>query len=161
MTSKALYLLFRFAAMVAPAAILISGCSKSTDTSTVVEQAKADTSQAVVDVRVAVSNSWDSIKDDTYDRRADFSSGMNRMADTLDDHARTLRSKMAGAPDAASKDRDAAVKEYDDARADLKVKMTDLGDATADTWSDAKARTATAWTRVRTAYDKAWPNSSS
>jgi hypothetical protein len=86
---------------------------------------------------------------------------MDRMSDKLDERARVLRAKASGVPDAASKDREAAVKEYDDARADLKSKMTDLGNATADTWSDAKAKTAAAWTRVRVAYDKAWPNSSS
>jgi uncharacterized phage infection (PIP) family protein YhgE len=161
MTTKALYLLFRIAAVVAPAALLISGCSKSTDSSTVVEQVKADTAQAVVDIRVDLSNSWNSIKDYTYEKRADFSSGMDRMSDKLDEKARALRSKTAGASDAASKDREAAIKDYDDARADLKARMTDLGNATADTWSDAKAKTVAAWNRVRAAYDKAWPDSSS
>jgi len=160
-TMKSSHLLSLLAALAAPVALFTLGCSKSSDSSTVVEQVKSGATAAAVDVKVAVSDSWDSIKDFTYDRRADFSSGLHRMNDSLDEKARTVRSKMADVPDAASKDRDAAVKEYDDARADLKVKMADLDNATADTWSDAKAKTAAAWTRVKVAYDKAWPNSSS
>jgi hypothetical protein len=155
---KSSHLLSLLAAVVAPAALFTLGCSKSTDSTTVVDQVKSGAAAAVVDVKVAASDSWDSIKDFTYDRRSDFSASMDKMADKMDEDARAVRSKMAGVPDAASKDRDAAIKEYDEARADLKVKMTDLGNATADTWSDAKAKTAAAWTRVRVAYDKAWSN---
>jgi len=57
-------------------------------------------------------------------------------------------------PDAASRDRDSAMKEYDDARADLKEKRTSLENATADTWSDAKAKTAQSCKNTKAAYDK-------
>jgi hypothetical protein len=149
-----------FAAAIGSAALLLSfGCAKSDDASTTVQATRADGSTATVvvsdaNVNVGVSDGWDRIKDFTYDRRADFSAGIDRMSKDMDDRTATFRAKVAGAPDAASSDRDGALKEYDAARADLKAKRTDLDSATADTWADAKAKTSESWKNTKAAYDK-------
>jgi hypothetical protein len=105
-------------------------------------------------MKVAMSDTWDSIKDFTYARRADFSAAMDRMATEMDDKTAALNAKVAGVPDDASRERDSAKREYDRARADLKARLHDLGNATADTWADAKARAAVAWKNVQAAYDR-------
>jgi hypothetical protein len=142
--------LLLLAAALGPAALLLCGCSKPDDSTKLEQDAKA----AVADVKAAASDSWDSIKDFTYERRADFSSAMDRMSKDMDEKAAALKAKMAGVPDAASRDRDSAIKEYDEARDDLKARLTELGNATADTWADAKAKADAAWKRVQAAYDK-------
>jgi hypothetical protein len=150
-TSRCLLLL---AALMSPAALLVSGCSKTDNTSTNAEKVKTDAKEVAADIKAAVSDSWDSIKDYTYEKRADFSASIDRMAGQFDDKIREFKAKVAGATDAASKDREGAIKEYDEARGDLKSKLSDLGNATADTWADAKGKVAQAWKRVQAAYDK-------
>jgi hypothetical protein len=150
-TSSCLLLL---AATMGPAALLTSSCSKTDNTATTVEKVKADAKDVAADIKATVTDSWDSIKDYTYEKRADFSAGIDRMAAQFDDKTRELKAKWAGAPDAASKDRENAIKEYDEARADLKLRLSELGNASADTWADAKEKVAQAWKRVQVAYDK-------
>jgi hypothetical protein len=146
---KTSYLFFLFAAVASPAALIFSGCSK-TDTTSAGDQVKA----AATSVTNAVSDSWDNIKDYTYDRRVEFSASIDRMTVQLDNKTSDLKAKFAAAPDTASKDRASAMKDYDDARADLKAKLADLGNATADTWADAKDKVAQSWKHVQAAYDK-------
>jgi hypothetical protein len=141
------------------ALFLYCGCSKSADSTTTVQTTKADGS--VVTVAVSDTNgaggfsdTWDRIKDFTYEKRADFSSGIDRMSKDMDEKTAEFRARVAGAPDAASRDRDSALKAYDDARADLKSKRDELDSATADTWSSVKAKTAEAWQNTKAAYDK-------
>jgi|HubBroStandDraft_1064217.scaffolds.fasta_scaffold92891_2 hypothetical protein len=149
-----------FAAAIGSAALLLSGgCSKSDDSVTTVQTTRTDGSTATVvvsdtNVSVEVSSAWDRIKDFTFDRRADFSAGIDRMSKDMDDRTAAFRARVSGAPDAASRDRDSAMKEYDEARADLKSKRTDLDNATADTWADAKAKAAESWKSTKAAYDK-------
>ncbi len=158
---KTSHFLLLLAAVMSPAAILTTGCSKADNTSANVEKVKNDAKEIAADVKAAAADSWDSIKDFTYEKRAEFSASIDRMSGQLDDKTREFRAKVAGAPDAASKDRESAIKEYDEARADLKSKLTDLGNATADTWADAKEKVAQAWKRVQAAYDKVKANAAS
>jgi hypothetical protein len=144
--------LHMLAAAICPAALFLGGCSKSEDKS--MQDAKAAAANAAPHMKVAVSDTWDSIKDFTYARRADFSAAMDRMATEMDDKTAALNAKVAGVPDDASRERDSAKREYDRARADLKARLHDLGNATADTWADAKARAAVAWKNVQAAYDR-------
>ena len=73
------------------------------------------------------------------------------MTGRFDDKMRDWKAK---ATDASSNDRASAMKDYDDARADLKTKLTDLGNSTADTWADAKDKVAQSWKHVQASYDK-------
>jgi hypothetical protein len=149
-----------FAAAIGSAAVLLfCGCSKSDDSTTTVQATRPDGSNVTVavsdaNVTVGATDAWDRIKDFTYERRADFSAGFDRMSKDMDDKTAAFRTRVAGVPDAASRDRDSAMKEYDEARADLKSKRNDLDKATADTWSDAKAKTAASWKNTKAAYDK-------
>ena len=124
-------------AVLSPAAFLTSSCAKSDST--------ADKVQATA------TDSWDSIKDYTYDRRVEFTASIDRMTGRFDDKMRDWKAK---ATDASSNDRASAMKDYDDARADLKTKLTDLGNSTADTWADAKDKVAQSWKHVQASYDK-------
>jgi hypothetical protein len=148
----------RFAVLLAltagPAALLTSSCSKTDSASAAADQAAAAAKESATDVKVAVSDSWSSINDFTYDRRAEFSASMDRMAGKLDKRADELKAKVAAMPDDTTQARQSAAKEYDEARADLKTKLSDLDSATADTWADAKEKVAKAWDRVQAACDK-------
>jgi hypothetical protein len=147
-------LLFLLASLGTAIGIASGGCSKS-DNSTAssnLQDAKVAVTNAAVDVKNAAVDSWDSLKDYTYDKRVEFSASLDRMDKTMDDK---IAEEKAQAPATFSADKQAAIKDYDDARADLKAKLTDLGNATADTWADAKAKVAAAWQRVKADYDKA------
>ena len=142
------------AAALSPAALFLCGCSKTDDSAKMAQDAKAAAVSAAADVKAAASDSWESIKDFTYERRADFSATMDRMAKDLDDKTAALKTKVAGVPDDASRERASALQDYDSARADLKARLTELGNATADTWADAKAKADAAWKKVQAAYDR-------
>jgi len=154
MNMKTSRLVLLLAAGLGPVALLTSGCSKTDNTATAVDAVKADSKAVVADVKAAAIDTWDSVKDYTFEKRADFSADMDRMAAKLDDKTSELKAKFAALPAGAAKDREDAVKEYDAARADLKEKLSNLSKATADTWSDSKASVAEAWKRVQAAYEK-------
>jgi hypothetical protein len=147
-------LLFLLASL-GPAIVLGSaGCSKS-DTSTAssnMQDAKDSVKSAAIDVKNAAVSGWDSLKDYTYDKRVEFSASMDKMDKSMDDK---IAEEKAQAPSTLSADKQAAIKDYDDAREDLKARLTELGNATSDTWADAKAKVAAAWQRVKADYDKA------
>jgi hypothetical protein len=147
-------LLFLVATLGPALAIGAVGCSKSDNSaaSSNLQDAKAAVTNAAVDVKNAAVDSWDSLKDYTYDKRVEFSASMDRMEKSMDDK---IAEEKAQAPSTLSADKQAAIKDYDDAKADLKARLTDLGNATADTWADAKAKVAAAWQRVKADYDKA------
>ena len=147
--------LLLLAAAICPAVLLLAcGCSRAGESNKKVRDAKASAEKAIADVKVAVSDSWDSIKDFTYERRADLSAGLARMSKDLDDKTGALKEKVAGVPDATSRERAAAMKEYGEARAELRLRLAELRDASAETWADAKARAAAAWRKVQAAYDR-------
>jgi hypothetical protein len=147
-------LLFLLASLGSAVVIGSSGCSKSANStaSNDVQDAKAAVTNAAIDVKNAAVDTWDSIRDYTYDKRVDFSTSIDRMDKTMDDK---IAEEKAQAPNTLSADKQAAIKDYDDARADLKARLADLSNATADTWADAKAKVAAAWQRVKADYDKA------
>jgi hypothetical protein len=132
----------------------LSGCSKSDNSaaSANLQDAKDSVKATAIDVKDAAVSTWDSIKDYTYDKRADFSDHLDRMDKTMDEK---IAEEKAQSPSTLAADKQAAIKDYDDARADLKARLTDLSNATADTWADAKAKVAAAWQRLKADYDKA------
>jgi hypothetical protein len=147
-------LLFLLATLGPAIVIGASGCSKTDNSSASsnLQDAKTSVVNAAVDVKNAAVDGWDKLKDYTYDKRVEFSDSMDRMDKTMDDK---IAEEKAQAPGAFSADKQAAIKDYDDARADLKARLADLSNATADTWADAKAKVAAAWRRVKADYDKA------
>jgi hypothetical protein len=156
---KTKYLFPITAAAIGAALFLACGCSKSDDSVTTVQATRPDGSivnVAVSDTSVTVgtTDAWDRIKDFAYERRADFSDGMDRMSKDMDDRTAAFRTRAAGVSDAVASDRDSAMRDFDSARADLKSKRTDLDNATAATWSDAKAKAGESWKSTKAAYDR-------
>jgi hypothetical protein len=118
-----------------PVALLVAGgCSRAD---------KDNASAVAQDIKTTAVDSWDSIKDYTFEKKAEFSAYMSRMSDSMD--AKVAQAKSSGK----------SMPDYDDAKADLKKSLTDLDNATADTWADAKAKVDKAWARVKADYDKA------
>lgn len=130
-----------------PAALLISGGCTKTD--------KDNASTVVQDIKTAAVDTWDGIKNFTFEQRADFSASMDRMCKSMDNEIETVKAKASSTTGTASADREAAVKDYDDARADLKASLASLNNSTEAGWADAKAKVAAAWQRVKADYDKA------
>jgi hypothetical protein len=115
------------------------------------QDAKQTASDAYASAKVAIANTWDSIKDFTYEKRVEFSNGIDRMSKDMDEQAAALKAKTS---DTASTEKESAAKEYDEARASLKASLADLNNATADHWADAKAKVVEAWKKVQAAWDR-------
>jgi hypothetical protein len=147
-------LLLILASLVSGLVLGLTGCSKSANStaSTNLQDAKTAVTDAAIDVKNAAVDGWESLKDYTYDKRVEFSASMDRMQKNMDEKIATEK---AQAPSTLTADKQAAIKDYDDAKADLKARLTELGNATADTWADAKAKVAAAWQRVKADYDRA------
>jgi outer membrane murein-binding lipoprotein Lpp len=141
-------------AALSPAIMLLASCTKTNKVDQAVQSTKAAVKELAADVKAAVSDSWDSIKDYTYEKREDFAASLDRMADKRDAEIKEMNAKLTGLPDAAAKERDRAVKEYNEARAYLKSKLAELRTGTADTWADAKEKATEAWKRTQAAYEK-------
>lgn len=141
--------------LIAPAALLFAaGCSKSQNdkVADAAQSATTAVKDAAIDVKDAAVDAWDSVKDYTLDRKADFSAGFDQKTKSMDDKIDQLKANASSTTDA---DKAKAIKDYDEARADLKAKLSDLGNATADTWASAKANVKIAWDKVKSAYDRA------
>ena len=139
--------------LISPAAlVLVGGCAKSTDTKVAdaVQDTKVAVKDAAIDIKDDTVATWNRIKDFSFDKRSDFSSGIDSATKKMDDKLAELKAKAT--PD--TPERTKARQDYDDARAELKAKLADLGNATADTWADAKAQVSKAWDKVEAAYDK-------
>jgi hypothetical protein len=116
------------------ALLLAAGCSK----------ADKDNAAAVAqDIKATAVDSWNSIKDYTFEKRAELSAYLDRRSAAMDARVADLKAKGRPVPD------------YDDARSDLRKSLDELNHATADTWADAKAKAGRAWDRVKADYDKA------
>jgi hypothetical protein len=127
-------------AVLSPAALFTTGCTKSASTA-------SDSSTTVAsNVQAAASDSWDGIKDYTYEKREDFAAGLDRLAAASD-------TKISALSADATKGRESAVNEFHDANAQLKLQLTALRASTANTWTDAKAKADAGWQRVKAAYD--------
>ncbi|MGH8019059.1 MAG: hypothetical protein ACREIA_12345 [Opitutaceae bacterium] len=105
------------------------------------------------DASTAAASTWNSIKDATYDERASFRSGVDKMAASIDRNVDQWSDKASTLP-AASRDAwNEGLAELKDARSELSDKLDNLGDATAATWDDAKDGVQQAWDRVQRAYN--------
>lgn len=144
------------------AAAASTGCAKNSNTlaSERVDQTPADTSasEAATPVATPVNeparDTWDRIKDYTYEQQADFVAGYHQLAADSDVAIQKLDAKRATMTDTASKDWDIAMKELKDARSDLDDKLGQLKQANSDTWNDAKDKATAAWKRVVDDLDK-------
>lgn len=98
---------------------------------------------------------WITLKDITYDQRAQFFTGLKRMEAVVDEQIKVLSAKRAAMTSTANtKDWDFAMKEMVDARAYLKSTGEVLAKATPETWNQEKDRVGQAWVRTQEAFAK-------
>jgi len=110
---------------------------------------------AVQSVSDQAAAAWASIKDFTYDQRADFISGAGRLQGMLSSEVAELNAKRASmASTVDTKDWDFAMKEMNDSQAYLKSMIDEAGRATPDTWNQEKDKVDEAWQRAQEAFDK-------
>jgi hypothetical protein len=96
---------------------------------------------------------WAAIKGDTYDQRAHFADGANRMLAKLDEQIQALKAKRA-AMTTDTTDWDIAMKEVDGSRVLLAGRMNELAKTTTpETWADVKDKVGDAWKRSQLAVD--------
>ena len=143
-----------FLSVLGTVAVLLSSCSKNDSVQTVAQNTKAAAKDITADIKAVALDSWDSIKNYTHDKREDFAAGLERMAAKHDAELAALNAKLTGLPDAAAKQRDHAVKDFKEARANLKSELASLRAGTADTWAEAKESAAQSWQRVHAAFEK-------
>ena len=127
-------------------AFLLSACSDD-------EQASFRAERAADNTREALSDTWDNIKDYTYEKREDFADSAKAMSSRLEAESAELRAEVSGAQASAS--RKAAWEEFKSSQADFDDKVDALGQASSDTWDQAKDEVKAAWERVEAAYHKA------
>ena len=98
---------------------------------------------------------WVDIKDCTYDTRARFFAGLNRLQARVDEQISSLSARRAAMTSTAdTKDWDFAMKEMADARSNLKSAGDELSKASPETWNQEKDKVGQAWMRTQEAYDK-------
>jgi hypothetical protein len=137
-----------------PAALLPSGCSKPDAGQPAAQNTMTAAKDIAADVKGAAADSWDRIKDYSYEKREDFAATLDRMAGKMDADIRAINVRFTGLPDAAAKERDHAVKEANEARAELESQLVFLRTGTADAWANTKQQATQAWQHLQTAYDK-------
>jgi hypothetical protein len=97
---------------------------------------------------------WSNIENDTYEQRAHFEAGAQRLSVHLDYEIGVLRSKRAGMTKDLG-DWDIAMKDVDESRALLTSRISELRKAnTPELWLAAKDRFGEAWRRSQLAVDK-------
>lgn len=134
-------------AALSPAVLLFSNCAKT-------EDAKSLAQNAASDLKAAAFETWDGVKDYTFEKRDDFAASLGRMSDRSDATVRDLNARRTALTGAAAKDRDSATQEFNDARTALKAQLAGLPAVTTESWNDAKAKVAQAWQRLDAAFVK-------
>jgi len=98
---------------------------------------------------------WADIKDDTYDQRVHFSSGLKQLESRLDGQIAELVAKRAAMTSTTRTDEwDFAMKEMDNSRSYLRSVTEELSQATPATWDQRKDKVGKAWVRTQDAYGK-------
>lgn len=102
-------------------------------------------------VQTTESDSWDLLKDYTYDRKQELQERLHPILSQIDAQIAALNARRATLQSDTT-DWDQAMKEVVNARADLKYKADTLGRAsTPETFTDAKAKVGDALDRTRKA----------
>lgn len=125
--------------------VLLSACSRDSNTAdTPADTASATESEMKSTMNAAttaMSDTWDDLKDYSYEQRSEFAAKANNYAEQLDRRIQTAGNE--------------ASDELAEARDELRAAANDVSNATADTWDSTKQRVARAWTRAQTAYQAA------
>lgn len=133
--------------------LLFSACSKNDSAEEIAQDAKVAVKDTAHDAKQVAVDSWDAIKDFTFEKREAFEASLDRMGKTYDADLAAMNATLEGLPEATARTRDVAVKEFNSASAALKVQLKALRASSADTWVVTKEKTAVAWRRVQTAFE--------
>lgn len=108
-------------------------------------------SELATEALAKAPDAWQNIQYHTYEKRQDFTAVFSRMVAKLDDDIRVLNEKRATMKNDTSA-WDFAMKELNNARADVQSKVTDLSRViNAEAWVEARDRLGVAWDRAQTA----------
>jgi hypothetical protein len=150
----------RLLALAGLAGVALAGCSKkeepaqprASESTPRIDAPAAPGSTTLDNAKDAMADTWDNVKDFAYDQRTNFVAGVRNMAMRFDHQ---LDSWTADAPERKADQKDAwnkAVAEYRSARANLDTQLTNLGNATSETWDNAKENVSKAWSDVSRAF---------
>ena len=98
------------------------------------------------------ADGWIAIKDDSFEQRSHFSSGLQALATNMDSQIATMNAKNGSASNSMP---DVNGTEVTAARSNLQTASDKVGQATADTWISDKNLVAQAWVRMQAAFTKA------
>jgi len=160
---------FLCVATVSLAAFSLTGCSDKTQTTEgVLPPAPAATASATTpalppgEVHFAAALNpgiaaaqWSDIKDCSFELRTKFSDGLKHLEAKVESQNSELLARRAAMTSSTdNKAWDTAMKEMSAAQADLKSTAEAAGNATSDTWNQAKDKIDHAWARTQDAYAK-------
>ena len=145
---------FPFVVALSALAGLPSGCSKVESSPSIAQDTESTGGNLVADTNADVCNAWDNIKDYAFERRDDFAATLDRLAAKREAELQRINVRFAGLPTGSDRDRDRAIKRYNDARASLLTSLVRLRTSTAATWVDAKRQTTESLQRLQAAYDE-------
>lgn len=110
--------------------------------------ARENPQEVVTEALATQPDAWQNIQYFTYEKRQDFTAVFSRMVSKLDVDIRALNEKRATMKN-DTRDWDFAMKELNNARADVQSKLTDLSKVTtAEAWVEARDRLGVAWDRA-------------
>lgn len=100
--------------------------------------------------------SFSSAMDDTYDKKDDFVAKAQSDLDALDQKIQQFTNQAATVAGNAKADAQAKVQELRDKRGTLNQKLTDVKNATSDTWDKTKTAFNDAYDDVKSSLARAW-----
>jgi hypothetical protein len=99
-----------------------------------------------------VADGWIAIKDDPYEQRTHFSSGLQALETGMDRQIASMKMKNGSV---SYRLQDANMTEVTAARTNLQTASDKVDETTADTWMSDKNLVAQAWMRMQAAFTKA------
>ena len=100
------------------------------------------------------ATTWQQLKDLTYERRAEFNAGVDRLELQVDSQIKELQTKRATISGSSAQAWDFAMKEMEESRAFLRSAAAEASKANEETWTDRRDKVGLAWERTQDAYDK-------
>ena len=141
-------------AALSTAGVLLSGCGKADGGQPVTETTKATAKEVAADVKDTAFESWDTIKDYTYEKRDAFATTLSRLSAKLDAAVGAANATVPNPTEAAVVQREAALKKFNEARSYLETLLANVHTGTSDTWDNSKAKVAQAWQDLQAAAEK-------
>jgi hypothetical protein len=120
--------------------VFVSACSKTNDANSTAGTAASSTpavSDAGTVAATAATDSWDNLKNYSYDQRSEFAAKANEFANTLDERIQSAKGETST--------------RLAEARDDLRTAANEVSNATQDTWEATKERVGRAWQKAESA----------